>query len=655
MEQTEQNAFDELPLVAAVLAPIDSTPPAGIADDTQNATGAKAGDSTADNTASHSATANERRRTLQLLYRWVLWVLWASLALVVLIGGWWVRTYAWEQTESIRFTSDINNAFRIGTDALGIGFLDYYDHCDRLSEQGDAFDVNYAPARLLIATQWARWVAPRLNAPDAPTFLSDRFFYERARLLRQTYKLCSPLLLLNTIMELLAAAGMFVLMRHWTRGRWRPATANLLATLAATALWLNPALIWDAHCWPQWDAWLLPFLVWAMVAASGGYWFLTGVLIALGAMFKGQMLLGAPVLLLWPLWQGKWSAVLREIIGFFGGVALCTSVWLLRRNGAVIGTALLWVLGIALAMGLVLLQRRSSNWLMKIAAIIACAGLLLWPMFTMGATAIGCGLLAAAPIIVAAVLLQARSQGYVATACLSAALFLCAPLFGGSTAWFNIGIVSGMHMAPVLHSGSTCNLPAILESQWGWSEMDVVVTVPAGGIANALGAAMAAIDQHFTYTPNFPVGVPLKHLLLASYFVALILCGLGAAIQDRHKNPKILLALMAPWVLMFSLLPQMHERYLVWGASLSAVMIAISPGYFMVGLLITAIAWSQQAMVMMIRAEQPDSALLRFMNGWTPGVGWALLVVSLFFVFETLVPERVPKLGQEMTSKPHDA
>ena len=46
-------------------------------------------------------------------------------------------------------------------------------------------------------------------------------------------------------------------------------------------LWLNFAVLIDAHAWPQWDVWLLPFFLGAMWAASTRRWMLAGFVFAL--------------------------------------------------------------------------------------------------------------------------------------------------------------------------------------------------------------------------------------------------------------------------------------------------------------------------------------------------------------------------------------
>src|SRR5690606_21103556 len=94
----------------------------------------------------------------------------------------------------------------------------------------------------------------------------------------------------------------------------------------------------------QWDAWLVPFYLWAAYFASRGWWLAGGVMIGVGCMFKGQLLLGAPVLALWPLFQGRFLAALRALVGVGLAMALSTAVWLVTNRPHVV-----WLVTVALA------------------------------------------------------------------------------------------------------------------------------------------------------------------------------------------------------------------------------------------------------------------------------------------------------------------
>jgi hypothetical protein len=88
-------------------------------------------------------------------------------------------------------------------------------------------------------------------------------------------------------------------------------------------------MILDAHGWPQWDVWIVPFYLLTALAASTKRWFWCGCLLAAGAMLKGQLLFVASFFVLWPLWQKKMgvrATITRWFYndGRFAGVAVAS-------------------------------------------------------------------------------------------------------------------------------------------------------------------------------------------------------------------------------------------------------------------------------------------------------------------------------------------
>src|SRR5437016_9629469 len=169
-------------------------------------------------------------------------------------------------------------------------------------------------------------------------------------------KLVNPLLKINLLCELLSAVAIFFLVRLCAQRCSRTTRSSLLPGLplrdrasicglaAASVAWLEPSMILDAHGWPQWDVWILPFYLFAALAALKNRWFVCGCLLAAGAMFKGQLLFVAPFFVFWPLWQKRWARALRMLAGFAATVAVIVAPWLLCNLGA-------WIL-IALGAGL---------------------------------------------------------------------------------------------------------------------------------------------------------------------------------------------------------------------------------------------------------------------------------------------------------------
>ena len=66
----------------------------------------------------------------------------------------------------------------------------------------------------------------------------------------------------------------------------------------------------SAHAWPGWDSWVIPFFVYALLLVSLDWWFCAGVVLALGALCKGQQLLVAPLFML-----GVMSIVMTKGVG----------------------------------------------------------------------------------------------------------------------------------------------------------------------------------------------------------------------------------------------------------------------------------------------------------------------------------------------------
>src|SRR2546430_9145293 len=144
--------------------------------------------------------------------------------------------------------------------------------------------------------------------------------------------------------------------------------ASVCGLAAASVAWFEPSMILDAHGWPQWDVWILPFYLFAALAALKNRWFWCGCLVAAGAMLKGQLLFVAPFFGFWPLWQKRWTSTLRGLAGFTATSALIASPLLLRHPASLVAIAA--VAGISLPVFLKYKVPHGSAWL---PGIIGCA------------------------------------------------------------------------------------------------------------------------------------------------------------------------------------------------------------------------------------------------------------------------------------------
>ena len=496
----------------------------------------------------------------------------AFLVAALFLGGIQLRRWIGESTRHVRYQHDIVNAFYWGSETMkearrlspdeasansltgfGRGYLALYDRVKHKAYNKD-YGLDYPPLRLLVMAIWARQVRNQFPGVDDGH-----------------PKLVNPLLKINLLCELLSAVAIFLLVRLCLERQARATESDPLRSLAlqhrasicglaaASAAWLEPSMILDAHGWPQWDVWILPFYLFAAFAALKNRWFVCGCLLATGAMFKGQLLFVAPFFVLWPLWQKRWNRALRVLAGFIATAAVIASPWLLHAPAAWV--ALLAVTGLA---SLLFLQRELPHRCAWISGIAGCAA------------------------------------------------FIIGAFTGGSFAWLKVGFLYGSEHYPYLVISSCYNLPSLL-SKLGWSLKDPFWSVHFG-----------SLDFHLT----------LQWALRLLYLGALAVCAYGAARQVRDRDPRVLIAITAPWLLMFALLGQMHERYLVWGAVVSAVTLGVSLRLSIIHFIISVASTAMIVHVMLIDKKLEATLwaidLLKHVRGYASVLVLACVAVYLW-------------------------
>jgi hypothetical protein len=490
------------------------------------------------------------------------------------VGGVQLRRWTGQNTRHVRYQHDIVNAFYWGQETLkearrlspndasanswtGLfrGYLGLYD---RVKEEAydDDYGLDYPPMRLLTMAVWSKEVRDGFPWVD-----------------NEHPKLVNPLLKINLVCELVSAAAIFFLVRlcvqrsvhaHSTWPTWlsREHRASICGLAAASAAWLEPSMILDAHGWPQWDAWILPFYLFAALVALKNRWFWCGCLLALGAMFKGQLLFVVPFFVLWPLCQKRWVSTLRMLAGFTGTAALIVSPWLLRTTGAWIAFA-----AVAGASLLVVLRYKLPHKEAWLAGIAGCAA------FVIGA------------------------------------------FTSGSFAWLEIGFLYGTKHYPYLFISSCYNLASLLAAA-GWSLQDDLLSAHVGSV-------------HFQLT--------LQWALRLFFLGSVALCARGAARHLRNRDPRVLIAITAPWLLMFALLGQMHERYLVWGAVVSAVALGVSVRLSIVHFIISAASTAMIVHVMLVDKKlDPTLRAIDVLHGIRPYASVLVLVCAALYFWDAL-------------------
>lgn len=566
-----------------------------------------------------------------LLWRIALWVLIIDVAIVSVLAGLRLRRWAWEQTTPIRYVWDITNGYERGHQAADVGLVKVYDDIaqSHVGETDPQYGLDYSPLRLTVMMQWYKWTRQQPEFAAAPSW-------------QPSYAFNRPVLGLNTVCELASAIAMFLIVRLWVlragmqpgvtlppaersrRAGWAP----VLGLLAGLLVWFNPAVIWEAHCWPQWDVWLLPFFLFAVFLASTEWWMGAGALLAIGALFKGQIAMIAPVFVLWPLLSWRLGAALRLVIGAVLTGSVLLSPWILRTP-----EARLWIGMVMLAAALLspwpFIQPKGRRWWIAaaVASVIA-AALLVYPWKSIGWFRVT-GLCLVLASILALILrfILARRVPYAIAAMLAAAMVLCVPLFDGSMSWYRIGFEYGTRHFPDLVRPDSSNLAAILANQWHWKRDDVVVTIPAPQPG----------QPHAWWQPAQDVTFTVRDVLVSAFALSLLLCGIGAARHARRNDPRLLFALAAPWVLLFALLPQIHQRYLLWGAVVTAMGLAADVGAgLLLHLLVTALAWAFMAHTMLRIDPRFSPWFWRLLEGSHPGIGWATLLCAFIYLYLAL-------------------
>jgi hypothetical protein len=231
----------------------------------------------------------------------------------LVVSGLGLRYAVWETTRPIRNAGDAVDGLGWGRKARREGLVRLYERLERDTREHPGLryeGLDYMPGRLAVMTAWATWA--EWQYPDV----------ERRR---DYYWFNLPPLLVNAIAELAAALI--------AAGLVRELGGNSRQELVSAAMvWLHPAVLILGHARPQWDTWLLPFFLGSALAALRGRWAGSGFIVAVGAMFKTQVLFGAAVLPLLALFDRRAKNAARWLIAFVAGMAACLGPWLVRGN-----------------------------------------------------------------------------------------------------------------------------------------------------------------------------------------------------------------------------------------------------------------------------------------------------------------------------------
>jgi len=534
-------------------------------------------------------------------------------ALSIYRGVVW-RRELYTATAEIRFTRNVGNAYIWGRYARAAGVFNIYE---RLQENGVQlpayFPLDYPPLRLAAVTVWQGW--------------TERHF-PGSKQWQPEYEFTAPLLWGNTVAALVSSVLVFLLIRMWAirmddatrpadvaprllRGAWS-------GLIGAMLLWFNPAALCDGYIWGQWEIWLAPFFLGAVYLASLDWWFAAGACLAIGACLKGQLLLAAPILILWQLFQWRIGAVLRLLAGLMFAAALIAFPWLKLTPAAF--TWYMLMLGAAgLLVPFTVRWRIKPRWLIPVyLGAIAMA----WPWTSSVSYALRALPAALLGLIALGRFLPARLLPHLYAASVAAAILLTIPLFQGKTAWFTQGFGFGVDHSPRIHDQATYSMLTVVQTYLAWpNDRTQLIDAPLVGKTE------------------------LRKLAVGIYVFCLLLCGAGAALHDRRRDTRFLIAVSLPWLLFFLVLPQMQSRYLVFAAVMSSVLFAAGFGLGLLGVIVSIIgglgvledAYRNQGGRPPITQSLPSLQTLQAID---PHIGWMLLMVALILLYHAVAPRK---------------
>jgi hypothetical protein len=608
-------------------------------------------------------------------------LVWTVLNFALMLGiiggsiyyGLMVRRMAWEYAYQVHFHISLNNAIKWGHYSNKVGYLKVYEKI--IEEDGDDLNqdgpqgqlaLDYPPLRLLIMSKWEAWTEEH--------FPQNRNWSARWR---NEYEFNRPVLQLNTACEFAGAVAMFLLVHYWLRQcsgaparQWiDPLRCAWPALFSALLVWFSPALIYNAHSYPQWDAWILaPFLL-AVYFGMLDLWLISGILIGVVSMGKGQILIVTPVLVIWQLGMLPGGEIVRLIVAAVRAVREGDPIappllQALRLVAIPFGAALRLGVGIVLAMGLVaspwlVSSPISLHWTIWVAGALGCliplfflrkwtatdlytqAGLLLvalcmvlWPWVPKGRPDyFGYAFLAVIGFAIAARFLPWRWAFSWTAAAIAGAIFACVPLFNTSMAWYTIGIKFPTQHWQVLYWCKAMNLGAILQEDFHWKFADTIDLTDYLPFLHSVDPITASVGDMI---------IPMRYLMITAYLIALVICGIAMAIQYRRRDRMFFFAMVAPWFLMFALLPQMQNRYSLWAAVFAAATASFSLDGLMLFVLLNALNGINTAVDMLRWAKDSDTSQkwLPLIGPMFPDLAWASMLLAGIYLYLALCRDR---------------
>jgi hypothetical protein len=272
----------------------------------------------------------------------VAWAAFGLLLLACVFAGHFCR--AWVESSSSLLLARESAADDLGWGMLARdrGMINTYDRTARAhAGETPPFALDAPPLRLALLEGWAAW--SRRHFAWARQIAVDQSTIDSLGIVdapRINAAVVGPMWRFDEVIDAVAAIAAFCLARRWTMRRRqtrlcgkRTCPAFWWQGLLAFALvWLNPAIILHEAAWPTHDLGAAALFMLALLACGLEAWFWAGILLAIGAGWHGELLIVAPIFILWPLLLGKISAIGRCIGGFALGAVVIAAPLLARGS-----------------------------------------------------------------------------------------------------------------------------------------------------------------------------------------------------------------------------------------------------------------------------------------------------------------------------------
>jgi hypothetical protein len=623
-----------------------------------------------------------------------------------------LRRTIWKESAGIRFYGDIENARNQSRNVLLLAAKRSHVDRDKLGQMSFAqvfdgyratYDAQWDTAELRLQRRIARGRAspdaaprPELDYPPLRLGVMTLWNWNNARGDRPidvdyADEPVEPLLDFNAAMTLLACGAAFLLAYDVRRAAGsRAGTSAVLAAIVAGAIWLSPAVLLNAHAWPQWDVWVLPGLLWSAYFARTDRWALAGATLAFFAMFKGQVLLAAMPIATWsvlagalprPGWMrfatGALALVAIPLWLAFGTTsanvtyAIVAALTLLALWGMRSAPLLRFACGLLAGAASVLwiwLVIEPAGWTWVIAATVLAGAMMAWPRaprvgdlgrarllpslgrrtalvagrvssdrhdivsaearrepcppVAVNAPPLWCCLAAVTlltlvlpvlhagwlPVLITVVwggfvlpltsrwLIRGRSGVVFGTAGL--VVILLGLAYGGSWAFVDVGFPTSRYVAMAM--GPNYNLPVLMQSLWGWNVDDAVLT-----------------------------GWTYREASKAVTMAILVAAGVALAVHSKRDDPRLLAAIALPMLVVYALMPQMHERYLLYPACMAALLLAMNAGGWLIWPALTLLSCCTMLTSMISVGRSPGEwgAWLPTIAPLQPGASFTVLTI----------------------------